>query len=285
MKQTIKSIVAVTVFAFSFSSNAQTPKNENSILWEVSGNGLTKPSYLFGTIHMICGKDFVMKPKAVEAFSKTSKLALEVNMDDPDEMAIVQQMAIGKEPLSKKLTAKQIAEVEVVLQKSGGVSLAQVDNYTLETVMSLLFAKSFGCPDLKFYEMEFIEKAKINKKPIVGLEKATEQMDILNKSFTDDELISYLQKINPEMSNTMIKEYTNEDISSLYTSTTDKELMSVSTKKILLDNRNANWLKIMPGMMQKESVFFAFGSAHLAGELGVINLLKKAGYTVKPIMK
>ena len=66
--------------------------------------------------------------------------------------------------------------------------------------------------------------------------------------------------------------------------TTDKELMSVSTKETLLDNRNVNWLKIMPEMMQKESVFFAVGAAHLAGDLGVINLLKKAGYTVKPIM-
>jgi uncharacterized protein YbaP (TraB family) len=284
MKNVFKSIAAVTVFAFSFSTNAQTPKNENSVLWEVSGNGLTKPSYLFGTIHMICGKDFVMKPKAVEAFSKISKLALEVNMADPDEMAIVQQMAVGKEPLSKKLTAKQIAKLEEALQKSGGVSLAQVDNYTLETVMSLLFMKSFGCPDLKFYEMEFIDKAKERNKPIVGLEKAIEQMDFLNQSFTDDELISYLQQINPEMCTTMIKDYKNEDINSLYTTTTDKEVMSVNTKKILLDNRNENWLKIMPDMMQKESVFFAVGSAHLAGELGVVNLLKKAGYTVKPIM-
>jgi uncharacterized protein YbaP (TraB family) len=284
MKNVFKSIVALAVFAFSFSSNAQTPKNENSVLWEVSGKGLTKPSYLFGTVHMICGKDFVMKPKAVEAFSKTSKLALEVNMADPDEIAIVQQMAIGKEPLSKKLTAKQIAELEVVLQKSGGVSLGQVDNYTLETVMSLLFMKSFGCPDLKFYEMEFVGKAKESNKPIVGLEKAIEQMDFLNKSFTDDELISYLQQIDSDMSNTMTKDYMNEDINSLYRTTTDKELMSVNTKKILLDNRNENWLKIMPVMMQKESVFFAVGAAHLAGELGVLNLLKKAGYSVKPIM-
>jgi uncharacterized protein YbaP (TraB family) len=284
MKNVFKSIVAIAVFAFSFSSNAQTPKNENSVLWEVSGNGLTKPSYLFGTVHMICGKDFVMKPKAMEAFSKTAKLALEVNMADPDEIALIQQMAVGKEPLSKKLTAKQIAELEVVLQKSGGVSLAQVDNYTLETVMSLLFVKSFGCPDLKFYEMEFVGKAKESNKPIIGLEKATEQMDFLNKSFTDDELISYLQQINPDMANTMVKDYTNEDINSLYATTTDKELMSANTKKILLDNRNEKWSKIMPEMMQKESVFFAVGAAHLAGELGVINLLKKAGYTVKPIM-
>jgi uncharacterized protein YbaP (TraB family) len=284
MKNVFKSIVAVTVFAFSFSTNAQTPKNENSVLWEVSGNGLVKPSYLFGTVHMICGKDFVMQPKAVAAFSKTSKLALEINVADPNEMAIVQQMAVGKEPLSKKMTAKQIAQLEGILQKSGGFSLAQVDNYTLETVMSLLFAKSFGCTDLKFYEMEFVGKAKESSKPIVGLEKAIEQMDILNKSFTDDEMISYLQQINPDMCTVMIKDYKNEDINSLYKTTTDKEVMSVDTKKILLDNRNENWSKIMPDMMQKESVFFAVGAAHLAGELGVVNLLKKAGYTVKPIM-
>ncbi|WP_281322904.1 TraB/GumN family protein [Flavobacterium aestivum] len=284
MKNVFKSIVAITVFAFSFSTNAQTPKNENSVLWEVSGNGLTKPSYLFGTVHMICGKDYVMQPKAVAAFSKTSKLALEINVADPNEIALVQQMAIGKEPLSKKLTAKQIAQLEEVLQKSGGFTLAQVDSYTLETVMSLLFMKSFGCTDLKFYEMEFVSKAKESSKPVVGLEKAIEQVEMLCKSFTDDEMISYLQQINPDMCTEMIKDYVSEDINSLYKMTTSNKVMSANTKKILLDNRNENWSKIMPVMMQKESVFFAVGAAHLAGELGIVNLLKKAGYTVKSIM-
>jgi uncharacterized protein YbaP (TraB family) len=284
MKNVFKSIAAAAVLAFNLSVNAQTPKNENSVLWEVSGNGLAKPSYLFGTIHMICGKDFVMKPKATEAFSKTSKLALEVNMSDIEELKIVQQAAMGKEPLSKTLSPKQIALLEDVLKNNGGLTLAQVDSYTLETVMSLLFMKSFGCADLKFYEMEFLSKAKEVKKPIVGLEKATEQLEFLSKSFTDDELLAYLQKINSNMADAMIKDYTNEDINSLYAMTTDKELMSASAKKTLLDTRNVNWLKIMPEMMRKESVFFAVGAAHLAGETGVINLLKKAGYTVKPIM-
>jgi uncharacterized protein YbaP (TraB family) len=284
MKNVFKSIAAAAVLAFNLSVNAQTPKNENSVLWEVSGNGLAKPSYLFGTIHMICGKDFVMKPKATEAFSKTSKLALEVNMSDIEELKIVQQAAMGKEPLSKTLSPKQIALLEDVLKNNGGLTLAQVDSYTLETVMSLLFMKSFGCADLKFYEMEFLSKAKEVKKPIVGLEKATEQLEFLSKSFTDDELLAYLQKINSNMADAMIKDYTNEDINSLYAMTTDKELMSASAKKTLLDTRNLNWLKIMPEMMRKESVFFAVGAAHLAGETGVINLLKKAGYTVKPIM-
>ncbi|MBF4472661.1 TraB/GumN family protein [Flavobacterium sp. HJJ] len=284
MKNVFKSIAAVTVLAFNFAVNAQTQKNENSVLWEVSGNGLVKPSYLFGTIHMICGKDFVMKPKTADAFAKTAKLVLEINMSDVDELKIVQQAAVGKEPLSKTLSTKQIVQLEEVLKNNGGLTLAQVDSYTLETVMSLLFMKSFGCTDLKFYEMEFLAKAKESNKPIVGLEKATVQLDILSKSFTEDELIAYLQKIDSNMTKTMIKEYTSENIDGLYAMTTDKELMSATTKETLLNNRNMNWLKIMPEMMQKESVFFAVGSAHLAGDLGVINLLKKAGYTVKPIM-
>ena len=82
----------------------------------------------------------------------------------------------------------------------------------------------------------------------------------------------------------MIKDYKNEDINGIYKMTTDKEMMSATTKKTLLDNRNENWLKIMPQMMQKESVFFAVGAAHFAGEQGVLNLLRKAGYIVKPIM-
>jgi uncharacterized protein YbaP (TraB family) len=284
MKNLFKTLFVLIAFGFSFTSNAQTSNNKNSVLWEVSGNGLKKPSYLFGTIHMICGKDFVMWPKATEAFAKTSKLALEINMADPNEMATAQQMAMGKEPLSKTLTTKQKADLEAILQKNGVGTLAQLDSYTLETVMSLLFMKSFGCPDLKFYEMEFITKANESSKPVMGLEKVAEQLEFLNQSFSDDEMIAYLQQIDANMCTEIVKQYISQDVDGLYQMMIEKDSMSTNTQKILLDNRNAKWVKIMPEMMQKESVFFAFGAAHLAGEKGVINLLKQAGYSLKPIM-
>lgn len=284
MKNLFKTLFVLIAIGFSFTAKAQTSNNKNSVLWEVSGNGLKKPSYLFGTIHMICGKDFVMWPKATEAFAKTSKLALEINMADPNEMATAQQMAMGKEPLSKTLTAKQKADLESILQKNGVGTLAQLDSYTLETVMSLLFMKSFGCQDLKFYEMEFIAKANESNKPVMGLEKVVEQFEFLNQSFSDDEMLAYLQQIDANMCTEMVKQYTNQDVDGLYQMIIGKDAMSANTQKILLDNRNAKWAKTMPEMMQKESVFFAFGAAHLAGENGVINLLKKAGYSLRPIM-
>lgn len=67
--------------------------------------------------------------------------------------------------------------------------------------------------------------------------------------------------------------------------TIDPMIRSKKTKAVMLDNRNRNWIKKMPDMMKKGSVFFAVGAAHLPGDTGIIYLLRKAGYTVKPVMQ
>jgi hypothetical protein len=50
-----------------------------------------------------------------------------------------------------------------------------------------------------------------------------------------------------------------------------------------LKNRNENWIPVMAVMMKKRPVFFAVGAGHLAGDNGVIKLLRKAGYTLTPV--
>ncbi|NJO25532.1 MAG: TraB/GumN family protein [Bacteroidia bacterium] len=44
-----------------------------------------------------------------------------------------------------------------------------------------------------------------------------------------------------------------------------------------------NWIPVMEDAMKKNSNFFAVGAGHLPGENGVINLLRKAGYTLTPV--
>jgi uncharacterized protein YbaP (TraB family) len=39
----------------------------------------------------------------------------------------------------------------------------------------------------------------------------------------------------------------------------------------------------MDAIMKSKGALFAVGAAHLPGEKGVINLLRKQGFTVKPI--
>lgn len=56
---------------------------ESSLLWQVSGNGLEKESYLFGTIHIICSEQFLMDDRIKKAFESTDQLIMELDMSDP----------------------------------------------------------------------------------------------------------------------------------------------------------------------------------------------------------
>lgn len=286
MKNLIKSAVIAITIIFSTATHAQTksPKLENSLLWEVSGNGLSKPSYLYGTIHMICSADYFLSEKAKKAFESSSKLILEIDLSDPKQMTDLQQMAMGKQPLSKTLNAQDLLKLDNILQKKAGMTIQQVDSFSLFTVMSLISMKSFGCNDLKFYEMSFIETAKQRKLKIAGLETVKEQMNMFENAYSDTEMIKMLEELSKEETDKLVAQYKEENITALYNITTDKKIITEETKKTILDNRNQNWLKTIPELIKNESTFIAVGSAHLDGDLGIINLLRKAGYTVKPVM-
>jgi uncharacterized protein YbaP (TraB family) len=287
MKNIFKSIALLFILIFSATIQAQTKsaKIENSLLWEVSGNGLSKPTYLYGTIHMICSGDYFLSDKTKKAFDASDKLVLEINFNDPKEMAEMQQLAMGKEPLSKRLSPEQISKLDAILKKSAGMTIQQVDAFSLVTVMSLIAMKTFGCDDLKFYEMDFIEKAKAKNIEIAGLETVKSQFKSLDDAYSDSEMIAMLEESDVEETKQLVTDYKQENLESLYKNTTAENIMNAKAKKYMLDDRNLNWGKILPEMMKKESLFVAVGAAHLAGDLGLINLLKKAGYTVKPVMK
>jgi len=54
-------------------------------------------------------------------------------------------------------------------------------------------------------------------------------------------------------------------------------------ENILVNYRNANWVKQLKVIMKNESVFIAVGAGHLLGEKGLIKLLKAEGYVVEPV--
>jgi len=290
MKKLFKSIAVVALVLISSGVFAQAkkaasvPLNEKSLLWEISGNGLSKSSYLYGTIHMICGNDYFLSDKAKKAFEATNNLVLEVNLADPKEISSAQQFIYGKEPLSKTLSPQQLNDLDVLLQKRTGMTVKQVDKFSIMAVMSLITMKSFGCADIKVYEMEFIEMAKSSSKSIAGFETLQAQNDFLNSAYTDAEVITMLQGSNDDDAKKLVQNYIQENLPEIYKGLTASKAMNEKTRKVLLDVRNENWIVKMPNIMKEKSTFFAVGAGHLLGEQGVINLLRKKGYTVKPVL-
>lgn len=285
MKNLLQSAVTAIAIICSASTGAQTkaPKLENSLLWEISGNGLSKPSYVYGTIHGICPSDYFMAEKTKIAFQKSDKLILEINLSDPNEMAEAQKRNISSEPLSKKLAPAQLSKLDSILQKNTGFKVKQLDGFTLAAVMGFISVKTFDCETLKSYESDFIDLAKKENKTIVGFETVQKQTDMLANAYTDAELMETVGDFSKAETREMVEDYKAENLMNL--NAANEKAMNANVIKLILDDRNKDWAKRMPEMMKKESLFVAVGVGHLPGKDGVINLLRKAGYKVKPVTK
>jgi uncharacterized protein YbaP (TraB family) len=273
----------VTIASFSFSTQGQTKKgNENSLLWEISGNGLSRPSYLYGTLHLMCESDFTIKDKVKNAFDKSSKLALELDFDNPSELKAMQEMSVSKVALSTLLNPEDYKKLDALLKEKVGAGASQFEYTSLTTLMSMIMFKALNC-NPKMYELEFLQMAQKGKMEILGLEKLATQIAVLDSSFSPHEVVDQLGYFDKNYFDKLTQTYNSENLKSIYELVNDPKFMNEKSKSIMLDNRNSNWVKDMPTMMKNESVFFAVGAAHLPGETGVIQLLQKAGYKVQAI--
>ena len=290
MKKLCKSIAIAAVLLISNGVFAQAKKattvnsNNESLLQEILGNGLSKSSYLYGTIHMICGNDYFLSDKTKNAFTAADNLVLEVNLSDPNEFSGAQQLVYGKDPLSKTLSSEQFNDLVALLQKRTGMTVKQIDRFSLMKVMSLITMKSFGCVDIKSYEMEFIAMAKEFNKIVTGFKTFQAKMDFLSKAYSDAKMITKLQESNNDIRKKRVQNYIEEDFPELYKQTTAIKVMNEKYRKWLLEVRNENWVVKMPDVMKDKSTFFAVGAAPVLGQQGVINLLRKKGYIDKTVL-
>ncbi|WPO91311.1 TraB/GumN family protein [Chryseobacterium sp. HR92] len=288
MKNLIKLGAAVLLSLNSMTTNAQSKSSEkdNSLLWEVSGNGLSKPSYITGTFHILCSKDFEIKPKVLKALEKSDNFVMEINYTDPAEMMSLQKMFTADKKISDQLSSDEAKELNTILANYG-TDLKSIDSSSPQALYALLSTKAIPCPktEIKLYEMELLQKAIKDKKSIRGLEKVEDQMKSINKAYDLKSTINQL-KMDKEyeiLFRQMIEAFKNENVQSLYNLFKDERFMNSQQEKAMLTDRNQNWVKIMPEMMKKEGSFFAVGGSHLMGKNGIIPLLRAKGYTVKPV--
>ncbi|MFT4017851.1 MAG: TraB/GumN family protein [Agriterribacter sp.] len=262
--------------------------DDNSLLWEISGNGLTKPSYLYGTVHMICRKDFLMSEILKRNFAAADKLYLEVDMDDPSmNMKMLQLSMLQGKKLSDFFNKEDYEKLNVFFRDSIGMPLTMFNTMKPFVLFSIISLKTLNCPDQESYEMSFVKMAREQNKEVLGLETIEEQMKIFDNmpdSVQAQMLMRYANEFyeQKEDFSKMIALYKAQDLQALYDQTISSPDIAGS-EDVLLFNRNQKWIPVMEGAMKESRVFFAVGAGHLAGDKGVINLLRTRGYTVKAL--
>lgn len=283
-----KLLVLLTVFCafISASAFAQNPNDENSLLWKVEGNGLTKPSFIFGTVHMICQDQFVMPDKVKNALANTEQSYLEINLAAPDIALQSQKYMFTDKSLSNEISKEDYQYLDSLVKTKLKTDLAKFDKVKPMIIMAMLLQASFTCKVVSF-EAEIIKLTKAANKTVNGLSTVEEQYSFMDKIFDAKDLGKYLKEINDTEINKLLKQlheaYLKEDVKTM-----DDLLMGMNTTnpeayKQLLPVRNHLWADRIPAIIKEKPTMFAIGTGHLLGTEGVVYLLREKGYTVTPI--
>ena len=286
----MKVVLIAILVIFSLRSVGQSNKpDEKTLLWQITGKNIQEPSYLYGTIHIMCRGDLTMSDVLKQKFSATKQLFLELKLDEPGMMMeMMMGMKMKDSSTLKSLLGKaNYDSVNSIFKKNTGIQLEMLNSTKPILIVSMIYPFLLGCtPDS--WENTFQKMAKAQNKPLLGLEKISDQMNVL-ESIPYKEQADMLAKtiFNLDSAKTvflnMLEVYKQKDIAALYTLTTGDEDFGIYERD-LLSNRNHNWIKIISVQANKMPTFFAFGAAHMGGQEGVINLLRNEGYTVKPIL-
>lgn len=278
----------LTVFLTFCLATLQSQNLEKSLLWKITGNGLQKPSYLYGTIHASCEVNF--GANVTRALEQTSQLYLEIDMDDPT----LQTAMIGEMKMKNGMTMRQLIDekdfalLDDFLKENIGVSLQLVNSIKPFFVSAMLLPKLLDC-EMKSVENELMFLAAAQGEEVYGLETVTEQMTIFDDIPYQEQINELVKTAKDKMANdkkefkALLALYQTQDISALLSATEESENAMMSKfESELLTKRNKNWIPKIQKAMEDQPTFFAVGAAHLAGENGVIALLRKKGYAVTP---
>ena len=283
----IISLVALTAFA-------QNDKEINTLLWKISGNGIEKPSYIFGTVHMICKEDAYLSKNLIAAIENADRVYLELDMDNLFEMvgAMMKMKMNNDTTLADLLTpeeyqlAKKYFEEKVTM-----LPFSVLETYKPLVASSLLMESSVVCDQQVAMEQLVMEEAKKNGKRIDGLETMAYQMSIFDsipykvqakelfKSISSDDKESDGDKEYKEL----IKAYKDQDLKKLGEMISKSDQGMMQYEDLLLNNRNRNWVIKLKTLLKDKALVIAVGAGHLPGEKGLIKLLRKEGYTVSPV--
>lgn len=296
-----RSLLLIYSFLVLISCTTHSEKN-NSLLWKISGNGLDKPSYLFGTHHLVPISFLDSVAGIYKAFDNTEQTVGELDMKNMPEM---QMELMAHSTLPEGVTYESLlSQEDIVLLDSTLKSLLNVGLDQLSTLKPMMLSNLIS---ITYYQKhypsisndvnldQYFQKEALNRdRQVVGLENTEDQIDLLLNSQTLERQIELLICMveNPDLLITQMDDlqeaYFSQDLNKIYNLSiseipNDPCPSTEEEKNALNRDRNKKWLEKLPAIMSGRSSFIAVGCMHLPGEEGLIEGLRSKGYTVEPI--
>ena len=284
--------IALTLFCLLLLAKTYA-QNNNSLLWQISGNGLKAPSYLFGTYHL-AGKNLVDSLTEIKSRFNTCKTVVgELIMDSTMVTKLVPyMMAPDSTTLDKVFSHDEYQQVAKCIKDMLHVDVKVFNQFkpsAVATMLSALASPNTTNASNPAIDMYFQQEGKRRNEKVIGLETVEQQAEILLGSPMDiqkKQLLAIVKKKDTMKKSAleMYQMYLHQDLDGLkkLLEKDDDDSMPDQKDKLLKD-RNLNWITQLPAIMQQQPTFIAVGAGHLVGDYGLIKQLRLKGYKVTAV--
>jgi len=264
-------------------------KAQEGLFYEVTGKGLAKPSYLFGTLHMVCTEKYQLPIPVKAAAEKADVIYTEIELRNIQAQAgavVKYMLAPTDSTVDKVLNKDDYARVGAWIKDSLGLGIEQAKRFKPFAVVTIGMQSMAPCSPVSAVEQLLLYA--YPKKENLGLETIDFQMNLLMnqpiasqaKYLVDSEKQWVKYKATLKQ---LMDAYTKADVVQIQKLLAENEDSDMMNPEAFITSRNNNWLAKMPEIMQKKSCVFAVGAAHLWGEKGLVTQLRKMGYSVKSL--
>lgn len=267
-------------------------QTNKSLLWQISGNGLKTPSYLFGTMHIISNENYFFGENATKKVKTARNIVFEMDLSKVNiiETGLAALIPGGKS-IKDYVSEEEYNEIMTFMKDSMDISPSMFKSaYSKMKPVFLeqfLITKYLG-NNPESYETNIEKIASSQKKKVYGLETFEEQLSFLDKMPLEMQITNLVESIRNfsetrESFHKMTQKYIDQDIEGLGILINEEDTKEQFYQEELLNKRNNNWIPKLEKYFEEGSTFVAVGAGHLSGKNGVIELLRNKGYKVEPI--
>ena len=262
---------------------------QNSLLWQITKEGLKDTSYLYGTIHLANKKYFYVNPKVHEIKKNVDAGVFEIVLQQ-DSLSIISKSlkAIEGEKIKDIYSAEEQSLIFSYFKTKLGLQELVVNEFKPLALTAFIFQILIPPDTIGAIDQLLQNDFKTMEKRISGLETVKMQYDLLfgmPLNFQKEELLDAVQK-----EDSLIKSiheldsvYINQDLKGISLLLGDLKNHKYLSEELLNDSRNISMLPKIEALLSKQSNLICVGAAHLSGENGLIELLKLKGYKLSPI--
>ncbi len=266
--------------------------SQSSILWEISGNGLTTPSYLMGTLKFIGEKEFYLPKEAISKLAVCKTFAIEDQVDHKAQLELNKAVHFpnGKS-LATELSPADYERVRSFFESQFKIPKTRFDkefSKLIPLALSITMTRLSLGEQVKYYDIELLILAKKNKLETYSLEEINRESAAIQAFPMKDQEAALLHSIanfEKQKSEYLKLEvaYLRGDLDKVF----EYSLHPTENNPIFINEfytkRNLEWLPKITKMINSKPSFIAVGVSHLEGEKGLLRLLKEKGYTLTPL--